>query len=102
MKKSLKNISDLPPELIIQIMSLMKSKDIKEYCEMNPYIAKICKENDELIVKYGLMNDLGIKKAPSKNVLKYLLKYPYNILQVNPMYQMVYQNPIIFQYHLHH
>jgi len=78
MKKSLKNTSDIPPELILQIMSLMKSKDINEYCKTNQYINKICKENNELIVKYGLMNDLGIKKAPSKNVLKYLLKYPYN------------------------
>jgi hypothetical protein len=74
-----KNISDIPPELILQTMSFMKSKDIKVYCKINPRIDKICKENNNLIVKYGLMNDLEITKDPSRNVLQYLLPYSDNI-----------------------
>lgn len=65
MKRSLeKRISDIPPELILQTMSFMKSKDIKEYCKINPYINKICLENNNLM-KYGLMNDLDIIKVPN-------------------------------------
>jgi len=61
----MQNIYDQPVELILQQMSYLKYKDIKNICESNRSINKICKENKDVIARYILKNDYDFTNFPN-------------------------------------
>jgi hypothetical protein len=69
------NLSDLPPEMILQTLSHMKSSEIVEYCKINRHINTICKLNRNLISRYALQNNYGFNNFPSKYDYSSIMSY---------------------------
>lgn len=58
------DISDMPPELILEKMSYLGLSDIRALCNSSKRVYNICKMNRNEIAKYILQNDYGFSELP--------------------------------------
>jgi hypothetical protein len=58
------DISDMPPELILEKMSYLGLSDIRALCNSSKRVRGICTSNRNEIAKYILQNDYGFGELP--------------------------------------
>ena len=94
------SFQNLPPELILQNILTLQLDDIKNVCQSNKYVNKICKENNEYIWNSLIKRDfswIDFKNPKTLYLLFQEMKFqriPY--FNENKHYNILYQ--IISQY----